>query len=237
MTLRIFFDNSFRIIRYNLKIIFAGKFIYFLLAASGLFLLIVIVGLFDTDWYPEAEDVFGIALIPGILLIFYPTAFAIQNDSESRMLEMLFGIPDYRYKVYLVRMLIIAVITFIMLLVISYMGTLALVPVNELEMSFNLLLPIFCIGSITFLVSTWVKNGNGTAAIISGLLFLILLSSDFLEFSRWNIFLNPYDYPRDIFINVWDETILYNRLFLICLSALALFWGLYNMQKRERYMQ
>ncbi len=237
MTLRNFFDNSFRIIRYNLKIIFAGKFIYFLLAASGLFLLIVIVGLFDTDWYPEAEDVFGIALIPGILLIFYPTAFAIQNDSESRMLEMLFGIPDYRYKVYLVRMLIIAVITFIMLLVISYMGTLALVPVNELEMSFNLLLPIFCIGSITFLVSTWVKNGNGTAAIISGLLFLILLSSDFLEFSRWNIFLNPYDYPRDIFINVWDETILYNRLFLICLSALALFWGLYNMQKRERYMQ
>jgi len=66
------------IIRTNLKIIFANKFIYFLLAGISFYLLVITIGLFDEDSYPEIEDVYNMLLFPGLLLIFYPTAWPSQ---------------------------------------------------------------------------------------------------------------------------------------------------------------
>ena len=38
-----------------------------------------------------------------MLIMFYPIVYNIQNDKDTRMLEIIFGVPDYRYKVYLLR--------------------------------------------------------------------------------------------------------------------------------------
>ena len=57
--------------------------------------------------------VYELLIFPGILLIFYPSVFGIQNDDDSRMLEILFGIPNYRYKVWLVRLVMIYALVFI----------------------------------------------------------------------------------------------------------------------------
>lgn len=69
--------------------------------------MIAIISLFDPDAYPTEESAYYLMILPGLLLIFYPSAFGIQNDVENRTIELLFGIPNYRYKVWLVRLGII----------------------------------------------------------------------------------------------------------------------------------
>ena len=86
----------YQLFNYNLKIVFGNKFIFFLLAAVGFFLLITIINLFKADAYANQEEVYTLLLFPGLLVIFYPATFGIQNDMDTRMIEVLFGIPDYR---------------------------------------------------------------------------------------------------------------------------------------------
>ena len=98
--------------QYNLKIIFANKFIYFLLGAVVFFLMITIIDLLNPESYFNEGNVYSLLLFPGLLIIFYPSTFGIQNDVDSRTIEVLFGIPDYRYKIWLVRLLIIFIVVY-----------------------------------------------------------------------------------------------------------------------------
>jgi hypothetical protein len=78
------------------------------LAAFGFFAFFM----FQQAWN-RAEinegSIYGLLLFPCLLLIFYPVVFGIQNDEDNRILEIIFGIPNYRYKVWGVRMLMIYV--------------------------------------------------------------------------------------------------------------------------------
>lgn len=86
--------------------------------------------------------IYNILMFPCLLLIFYPAVFGIQNDEDSRILEILFGIPDYRYKVWGVRLLMIYVVIFAILIVFSYIAILLLYPINPFEMSLQLMFPV-----------------------------------------------------------------------------------------------
>ncbi|HQV34354.1 MAG TPA: hypothetical protein PKV71_20865, partial [Calditrichia bacterium] len=72
------------LLRYHLRIIFGGKFIYFVVASVGLFLLTSLLSLFGEGAFPNNADVYGFLLFPGLLLIFYPSAFGIQNELDAK---------------------------------------------------------------------------------------------------------------------------------------------------------
>ena len=221
--------------RYSMKIIFGNKFIYFLLASVIFFLIVTTINLFSTSDFSEG-GVYYLLLFPGILLIFYPTAFGIQNDDDMRMLENLFAIPNYRFKVWLPRLGMIYILVFILLTFLAALSAFALTPVSVFKMVYELMFPIFFLGSLAFAVSTVVKNGNGTAVImvIIGLIFWI--SSGILEGSKWNIFLNPFFLPRDMNEAIWESVITTNRLYLLSATILSLLYGLLNLQKREKFI-
>ena len=101
-----------RIIRYNLKIIFAGRFFFFLLAALVFYVFFMVVSVYDNVEI-NIGFMYEITFFPALLLIFYPMVFGIQRDEDARMLEILFGIPDYRYKVWLVRLVLIFFLVFV----------------------------------------------------------------------------------------------------------------------------
>jgi len=71
--------------------------------------------------------------------------------------------------------------------------------------------------------------------VIIGLVFLIL--TDEIEYSKWNIFLNPFDTPYEINDIVWQETIRQNRIIMGISSMVMLLLGLLNLQQREKFLR
>lgn len=230
------YHNILRLARYNMKIVFGGKFVYFIFAAVGFFLLIGTIDALDES-YMMVNDVYNLLIFPATLLVFYPSAFGIQNDADQRTLEIIFGIPDYRYKVWLVRMAMLLVIVFVLLFPFAFIANYALVSIPVFKMVIQLMILAVFTSALGFCVSTIVKNGNATAVImvILGLIFLVLAED--LEYSKWNIFLNPFKTPGDINEIVWNETIRQNRIILAISSLVLLLLGLLNLQNREKFLR
>jgi len=224
-----------RIIRYNLKIIFAGKFFWFLLAAFAFFAFFM----FQVAWNREEineSTVYSLLLFPCLLLIFYPVVFGIQNDEDNRILEIIFGIPNYRYKVWGVRMLMVYIANYFILVLFAYIARYLLYPVNVFEMAAQLIFPMLFFGNLAFMFSTITRSGNGTAVlmIIIGLILFIFNSA--LGNSYWNVFINPFTIPSDIHPMIWQSTLLKSRIFLFVAGIVWLMIGLLNLQKREKFM-
>jgi hypothetical protein len=224
-----------KMIRYNLKIIFANKFIWFLLAALGIFLFFAIQSVLNQQDIAEGT-IYNLLTFPGILLIFYPSVFGIQNDDDARMLEILFGIPNYRYKVWLIRLIMIYSLVFIVVFAFAWLASILLYDIRIIEMSYQLMYPVVFMGSMAFMFSTLIKNGNGTAVvmILVGVTLIILQNS--IERTQWNVFLNPFEVPDNMNLVIWTKIISKNRIFLGVGMVVFILYGLFNMQKRERFV-
>ena len=250
---------GYRLVRYNLKIIFAGKFFWFLLASFGFFAFFM----FQLAWNRgeiNESAIYSMLLFPCLLLIFYPVVFGIQNDEDNRILEIIFGIPNYRFKVWGFRMLMVYVANFFILIIFAYIGRILLYPINIVEMAAQLIFPMLFFGNLAFMFSTVTRSGNGTAVvmIIAGLLFFIFMNSSGggssfggggpggggnmnnpstgMAFSFWNVFLNPFTIPSNLHPMIWQDTIIKNRIFLALGGVVFLLIGLLNLQKREKFV-
>jgi len=222
-------------VKYNLKIIFASKFIWFLLGAFTFYVGLILIYVFSED-ISRVEDLYGIFIFCGLLLLFYPTVFGVQNDQDARTIEILFGIPNYRYKVWLVRLLLIYIITFVILMGFVWLTSFLVIKMPVVSVTYQVLYPVFFLGIMSFMVSTLVRNGNGAAVImiIFNLFFLIL--ADPLDTSKWNLFLNPFDQPSSMTETTWSGIVLENRIILLVTIILFLLLGLYRLQKREKFI-
>jgi hypothetical protein len=219
-----------------MKIIFGGKFIYFILAAFIFFLVFgIILALESGDMW--LEDIYGLLAFPSILLVFFPSVFGIQSDADQRTLEIIFGIPDYRYKVWLVRYLMILLLVFMLLFPFAGLAYYALMSFPVLKMVLHLMVLVIFVSALGFCISTLVKNGNATAVIMVILgLFLLILADEIYD-SKWNIFLNPFNTPRDLNEIVWREIVRQNRIFMGIGSIVLILLGLLNLQKREKFLR
>lgn len=222
-------------IRYNIKIVFGNKFIYFLIAALVYYLVILGIMLFSGGTQ-QTDDIYGLLIFPGALIMFYPIVYNIQSDKDARMLEIIFGVPNYRYKVYLVRLLIALMLMAAMIVLLAGIAWLTVVKIPIFKVSWQLMYPMVFVGSLAFMLTTLTRNGNATAVIlvIIGLFFLFL--SDPLRGSKWNVFLNPFNMPGDMNHNIWMTIVRQNRMMLMIGSAISLLWGLTNLQKREKFV-
>lgn len=226
-----------RVARYNLKIIFAGKFIWFLLAAFGFFAFFM----FQRAWNrAEINEgyVYTLLLFPCLLLIFYPVVFGIQNDEDNRILEIIFGIPNYRFKVWGVRLLMVYVANYVILVGFAYIARVLLYPVNPFEMAAQLIFPMLFFGNLAFMFSTITRSGNGTAVImiVLGLLAFSFIGQGEIASSFWNPFLNPFSMPTNAHPIIWQNTLLKSRIFLLVGSVAWLMTGFLNLQNREKFV-
>lgn len=224
-----------KLVKYNMKVIFGNRFIWFVLAAIAFYFFIAIVNIYD-DNQPDEGFIYGLQIMPGLLLIFYPMTFGIQNDLDAGILEILFGIPDYRYKVWLVRLILVFVLVGLMMLGLTIMSYYLLAPISILDISWNVMFPIYFLGSLAFLFSTIIKNGNGTAVVMVIIGVGLLILSNILDRTMWNIFLNPFDIPNRLNEMVWQEITMKNRIFLAVGTILFVLYGLFNLQKREKFI-
>ena len=224
-----------KLTRYNIKIIFGNKFIYFILSAVGFYVLTVGISLFSDSDITTASG-YNMLLVPCILLVFYPTCFGIQNDQDAKIIEIIFGIPNYRYKVWLFRLLIAYVICFILTLLLAAITNWLVVEVPPVNLSVQCMVPAFFIGMLCFMLSTMIRNGNGTAVIIIIVGLVLFILNQALGVSKWNVFMNPFDIPLDKNPEIFYGTLFDNRLVILICSTIFLLIGLYKTQNREKYI-
>jgi hypothetical protein len=224
-----------KMILYNLRIIFANKFIWFLAGSILFYLGLSVIYVFSVDM-SRMQDLYEVFMFSGILLVFYPSVFGIQNDQDARTIEILFGIPNYRYKIWLVRIILIFAISYLIMLVFTFLSSVLIVKFSIVKMTTQVMIPVLFLGMMSFMISTFIRNGNGTAVImiIFGLFFLIL--SDPLYKSQWNVFLNPFHPAYNVNETTWALIMFKNRVILITGSILFLLAALFNLQKREKFM-
>ncbi len=225
----------YKLMIYNVKVIFGNKFVYFVVAAFFFFAFIIMISILDDPEFNEAV-IYGFLVFPGLLLIFYPMAYGIQNDDDSKMLETIFGIPNYRYKVWLVRFILTIGIAAVILIVLGSVANLTLYRFSILPMIGQVLFPITFLSSLAFMLSTLIKNGNGTAIVLVIVSFVFFIFAEPLEYSAYNIFLNPFSEPRQMSEYIWLTIIYKNRMYLMILSALCLLYGMFNLQFREKFV-
>jgi hypothetical protein len=122
------------------------------------------------------------------------------------------------------------------MLAFTMLSSFLIVKFQILNMTWQVMLPVIFLGIMAFMLSTIIRNGNGTAVvmIVFGLLFLIL--SDTLDRSQWNVFLNPFSMPRDMNETSWSLITLKNHIILITASLVFMLVALFNLQKREKFM-
>ena len=152
------------------------------------------------------------------------------------MIEILFGIPNYRYKVWLVRLLTIYLMVFVILFILSFISSIALVSFPVFEMTVQVMFPILFFGSLAFMLSTIIGNGSGTAVVMIILGLGAWISQGFIGNSQWNVFLNPFTIPQNVNEIVWAELSSSNRVYIVIGTFVFILMGLLNLQKREKFV-
>lgn len=211
-------------------------FIYFLIASVLFYAVIILINILDNN-SPTAEGFYRIILFPGLLLVFYPATYGIQIDDDAKTLEILFGIPNYRYKVWLFRLLLIFAINFIIVFLLTLISHVTMVNLPYFNMSYHLMYSIILVGSMAFMFSTLIRNGNGTAVVVIIVCVALLILGDEIDESQWYIYFNPFRFSDSVTELVWEEKVLKNRLILASFSVVFILFGLFNLQKREKFMK
>lgn len=222
---------------YNMRIIFSGKFIWFLLVGLVLFFFLMYTAAAQGTSLSHGM-VYSQLVIPGLLLVFYPSCFGIQNDADHRILELLFGIPNYMYKVWLFRLVMIYVEVYLILVVYAFLARILLYPVAPFSMAANLMLPVMLFGNLAFLYSTLIRNGNAAAvlSVLTVILAIILGNIPLVENKVWDVTINPYEEPENINAAIWSVILLKNRIFMIVAAVVFLMSGLLGLQNRGKFL-
>lgn len=224
-----------KLVQYNIKIIFGNKFLYFLLSALVFFVITVVVQLLGDNEITQATA-YSMLMLPSILLVFYPMCFGIQNDQDAKIVEIIFGIPNYSYKVWLLRLLIAYIICFVITFVLALLTDLAIVSVPPTNLTLQAMVPALFIGTLSFMLSTMIKNGNGTSVVIIIIGLLLFMIKDALGVSQWNIFINPYDVPLDKNPQIFFNAVFHCRVNMLIASALFIIFGLNTTRNREKFI-
>ena len=222
---------------YNMRIIFSGKFIWFLLVGLLLFFFLMFTAA-STGTELSHAMVYSQLIIPGLLLVFYPSCFGIQNDADHRILELLFGIPNYMYKVWLFRLVMIYVEVYLILVVYAFLARILLYPVQPFSMALNLMLPVILFGNLAFLYSTLIRNGNAAAvlSVLTVILALVLGNLPIVENKVWDVTINPYEEPENINAAIWSVILLKNRILMVVAAIIFLMSGLLGLQNRGKFL-
>ena len=222
---------------YNMRIIFSGKFIWFLLVGLVLFFFLMYTAAAQGTTLSHGM-VYSQLVIPGLLLVFYPSCFGIQNDADHRILELLFGIPNYMYKVWLFRLLMIYIEVYLILVVYAFLARILLYPVAPFSMAAQLMIPVMLFGNLAFLYSTIIRNGNAAAvlSVLTVILAIILGNIPLVENKVWDVTINPYEEPENINAAIWSVILLKNRIFMIVAAVVFLMSGLLGLQNRGKFL-
>lgn len=228
------------ILRSQVQILFSKKFIWAMAVVLGYFITIYFINYFEEiHERMELEDLLWFLQWPLFALALYLNMQLISSEKENRTLEVLFTTAGSRYKVWLLRVGTLNLILLLVAFSLSFLTFFTFSDLPILAMALNCFVPGFFIGAITLYLS--VKFRSGFAAAMGTILFLLLSMILFgvldLEDTRYPLFFNYYDIPRNIDPGTWYLWMWQNRITVVILGVLLQFFTLRGLEGRERLLQ
>jgi len=221
----------------NLKLLFGRRFWLYLLPLLlwfGWWLLRAAVGWNSGPW--EATEVQSLALLPPLMLLAIQlgmNAFAFEID--ERTIEGVFTVSGSRYRPWLVRIATVAVFLLGGDLLLAGLTWLFLVDFPFLTVSLNALVPVLLYFALALMFSLLFKGAIPAGLTVTPLLLFNLMFS--MGGTRYNVFFNYLARPTDIDETLWLIMAVQNRLVLLLVIGLILFYTVRLTDKRERLLQ
>ena len=132
--------------------------------------------------------------------------------------------------------MMIYILVYLITVLFAAVASILLYEIDIFEMAYQLMFPVIFLGSMSFMFSTIIKNGNGTAVTMVLIGVALIMLSDAVERTQWNVFLNPFEIPRNLNEVIWQGIISKNRMFMGISMLVFILYGLFNLQKREKFV-
>ncbi len=224
----------------NLKLLFGRHWWLFLLALliwPAWLVLRVVMGWNDGPW--QADHVQNMALTPPlILLAIYLGMSAFAFEIDERTIEGVFTVSGSRYRPWLVRIGTVVVFLLAADLLLAGLTWLFLADFPVVGVTANALIPVLLYFSLALMFSLLFKGAIPAGLTVSPLLLLnITVLASATRGTRYNVFFNILDRPSDVDAALWQIMAVQNRLVLLLVIGLILFYTVRLTDKRERLLQ
>ena len=229
-TLSRFFYLSAQIVLHR-KLMFMGS---GLVAFYGI--LYVFAVLRPDEGFSVEQALHVLVEAPGTVLAIYLTMDLVAGERDRDTLEILFSTATSHYTTWSIRMLTVLVVLFLSIMSMSVLAYFLFAEFPFVLGGLNAFVPAFFLACVTFLFSVFCRSGNAAAMLALGVLLLVLVTSNNLQETAYFLFLNPLLPPGTIDENVWFERALYNRLAILTMGILSVFFALRRMEVRERVL-
>ncbi len=223
----------------NLKLLFGRHWWLYLLALGfwfGWLILFAVMGWSEGPW--EASEVQNEALTPPLLLLaVYLGMNAFAFEIDERTIEGVFTVSGSRYRPWLVR--IGTVVLFLLAgdLLLAGLTWVFLVDFPVLGVAFNALVPVLLYFALALMFSLLFKGAIPAGLAVSPLLLLnVTVLAGISHGTRYNVFFNYLARPSAIDAAQWQIMAVQNRLVLLLIIGLILFYAVRLTDKRERLL-
>jgi len=231
------FYNLRKLILYNVRILFSHKFFYFFGAVLLYFVVVCSVNYFQAEDHITGRDVMPALLLPpACVLAVYLSMEIISFERENKTIESVFTTSGSIYKVWMIKLGVTYLIIIAVLLLLEILAFLFVAGFPIFSTLFHSIVPIIFIGNLTFYFSVKFRSGNAAGMITVIIILFFLMLTEPLEHSRFFLFLNPFNKPRDMELVIWDRIIFQNRIGIIAFSSLFLYLGMVATKKREKLL-
>lgn len=223
----------------NLKLVFGRAwwlYLFGLLVWVGLLVLWVVMGWVEEDWM--AEDVQnGVITTPLLLLAIYLGMSSIASEIDDRTIEGVFTVSGSRYRPWIVRIATVVVFLAACDLLLAGCAWLFLVEFPFLGVALNALPAVLLYFALALMFSLLFKGAIPSGLTVVPILFF---NSTFLlgatHGTRYNVFFNYLDRPVGLDEIQWWIMAVENRIGVLLIVGLVLFYTVRLTDKRERLL-
>ncbi len=230
---------GWQIARLQAQILFSNKFLLFIALVFGYSIICYVIN-YKSQMISRLtqEDILPVLLeIPLTVLVILVNMQVISSEKDNRTLEVMFTTAGSRYKIWALRLVTLNLLFFVLSLLLSTLAFFAFADMAILSTAIHGFIPVFFVGSVTLYFAVKFRSGFAAGMISGGVLLFYLMFTDFFEDTRYSLFFNPFDMPRQLDPETWNLWMWQNRITVFLLGCFMLFLALRGLDNRERMLR
>ena len=237
LTWRELVHSTLMLFRLSFRIVFRRKLLFMALGVSVYYAIVYAVAVFEPGAGFSASDAhMALVQVPGVLLAIYLSMDLVARERDRNTLETLFSTATSHYAIWTVRLVSVYAVLAVTLMVMSTVAYFFFAEFPFVVAAINAFAPAFLLANVTFFFAVMTRSGNTAGMLALGFIWLVLMFSDVLTGTRYDLFLDPFAMPLSGNIRSWIELVVLNRLGVLGVGALLLFLSLRRMERRERLL-